>query len=416
MFKIRGQINIKRIRFVLILIVIFTICLFSSNQADARRSKGAVDLTIAAEEIADLFQLDSDKSLQYAQELLQGATGDVVLFNEYLTLVKQLGEVISTIDNPRSTNVDSIVSDIVRLLSSLSDIQGGFESLMDMVIKVAERTRNDKYLFKILRCLDVAINDNSWLDSLKSKDHFSFCVQKIVQLVSDSDLSADNILPQLQFFLNSAKGDVDECNKLVGDFIMDCRARMLEQEGYYASLENLSSFRNVGVVSFDWGGVLSMVVDHSDIRDNVRNLLIQLQKSGIKCCIVTEAGFSEVSEQLRRLDENEKEGFSWGRCFENEIYQAVSPEISPTYTKGAYLQNMTLLNPGKLIVHFDDSPKYMQLNFIADSIRVLGVVAYRPSNSAFEDKIVDLSGADALVLDLGVNYNELLRLLGVIEI
>jgi len=164
-----------------------------------------------------LFHLDSKVTEKYLNDLKNIFSEDPESFYGYMEEFKRLGSILQLSDKNEDKYLHSIVSDLVVLAERLKNIEGGFSSLMDMVLSVAEVKRDAYFIFRMMRSLE---NDKGWSDFKGSKEHVVFSMNKLTQLAISSDLRGGEVLSQLQIFLRTADNDEVECNRLVEDFIL----------------------------------------------------------------------------------------------------------------------------------------------------------------------------------------------------
>ena len=250
------------------MLVLLTIC-FSNSEA---RKVCNVDIE---QVFVGLFHLDSKATEGYLNDLKNIFSEDPESFYSYMEEFKRLGSTLQLSDKNEDRYLHSIADDLIVLAENLNEIEGGFGSLMEMVLEVAEIKRNAYFIFRMMRSLDEAVK--VWSDSDGLKKHFMFSMEKLVQLAAGSDLKGEDILSQLQIFFNQTKENSNklECDVLVKDVI-------LKNSGCYLDLSLLNSSNSLGVVSFDWGGVLLSIVDNLEIRQIVKNSLVLLRDKGIK--------------------------------------------------------------------------------------------------------------------------------------
>ena len=355
--------------------------------------------------LSNVFSIDSEEAGEYEDNLKVLFSKNLESFQLYIEKFRELGAILESSDNSKSICLSSIARDLIVLADSLKDIEGGFNSLMNMILNVAEIKKDSKFLFRLMRSLDVVINNEGWSHFRGLEKHFSFSMDKIVQLIAGSDLKGDEILSQLRFFFNQVDDNKMECDRLVRGFI-------LKNAGCCFNLSRLNFGDGLGVVSFDWGGTLSLVMDNIEIRNNIRSMLTELRERNIEVWIITAADADKVCSCLEDLDREEESSFCWSDCFEGRVVHAFPAELSPAHTKGAYLQGIAQECPGRAIIHFDDDPKYSNLGMLAPNLISIGVITADVADTDFSNRIEVLSQADGMVINLGFDYSKMFQALG----
>jgi hypothetical protein len=389
---------------------ILLILVFNSADSYARRTRGLYFQDIMSNlSDTDIKRLEGDGLFMehFAQD------------PEIREKLRRLGEILEDSDNAKSKYISSIARDLVVLAESLkysedksdNELKERFNSLLDMVLRVSGSKRDVMYTYYLMRSLDVAISDRGWMHFREPQDNFSFSMDKIAQLVRASDLKATDVLGQLNFFLNKAGGDQKECNELIADFIFDSKLRILRETGFYSELRGLGPNKSLAAISFDWGGTLSLIMSDVEIRDNVREMLVDLKNRGTELYIVTNADPGEIEKHFLELDREERKGFSWFDTFRGRIRKSFPAQISPNHTKGAYLQAIAEENPNGVVVHFDDSEEYSNLGILAANLVSVAVITRNFGDSDFEQRVESLSQAWGLAVDLGFDYPELFKAL-----
>ena len=392
----------------MVLLLIIPIGFCFNNNVEARRACN-VDIE---QVFGGLFHLDSEAAEGYLKDLKNTFSEDPESFYGYMEEFKRLGSILQLSDKNKDTYVHSIVRDLVVLAESLKEIEGGFNSLMNMVLNVAEIKKNAYFIYRIIRSLDVAVNDKGWSGSEGIKKHFIFSMEKLVQLAAGSDLKGEDILSQLQIFFHTAENDKTvenkkmEYSRLVEEFLF-------KNPGCCFNLPLLNASNGLGAVSFDWGSVLSLIMSNIEIRDNVRNMLTEFRERGIEVWIITTADAGKVCSRLEELDSDEDGSFCWSDCFKDRVVHASSAgAYSPADTKGAHLQGIVQECPGRVVIHFDDDPQYSNLGMIDTNLISIGVVATGVDDIDFRDKVSDLSGSAGIVVNLGFDYSKMFQALG----
>ena len=351
--------------------------------------------------LTNVFSIDSEEAGEHEGNLKVLFSENLEFFQLYTEKFRELGVILESSGNSKSMYLSSIARDLIVLADSLKDIEGGFNSLMNMVLNVAEIKKDAKFLFQLMRSLDVAINNEDWL----LEEHFSFSMDKITQLVVGSNLRGGEILSQLKFLFNKAGNDKVEYSRLVEEFIF-------KNSGCCFNLPLLNASNGLGAVSFDWGSVLSLIMSNIEIRDNVRNMLTEFRERGIEVWIITRSDADKVYSRLKELDSDEEGSFCWSDCFEGRVVHALPAELSPAHTKGAYLRDIAQDFSDGVVVHFDDSPEYSNLGMLASNLISIGVVATGVDDIDFRDKVSDLSGSAGIVVNLGFDYSKMFQALG----
>jgi len=183
---------------------------------------------------------------------------------------------------------------------------------------------------------------------------------------------------------------------------------VLVKQGYYMCSRASSESSQIKMVSFDWGGVLSRVVNDKEFANKVKRIFELLKSRGIKIVITSEGGNQEIKNELKSLGLEQ---------YIEDIYQAYSKE--PTRTKRAILEDIARSNGygDNQIVHFEDNPALIEkISFKIKEqphIIVIGVVGREISDVRFREDARDiLEVASIAIINLEIGLDKILKLLG----
>jgi len=183
---------------------------------------------------------------------------------------------------------------------------------------------------------------------------------------------------------------------------------ILAKQGYYMRPGAGSELGQIKMVSFDWGGVLSEVVNNKDFADKVKSIFGLLKSQGIKIVLISEGGAQEIENKLKVLGLEQ---------YIDDVEQAYSQE--PTRTKRAILENIARRNGfgDNQIVYFEDSPALIEkMSFKMENqphIVVVGVVGRKKSDVMFgKDARGILDVSSIAIANLETGLNKTLELLG----
>jgi len=166
----------------------------------------------------------------YVQNILAlGSANTLKNFTDSISLIKDRTRVglvfvlvgkLNKLDlKNRDYEIESIITDIGLLSESLSRIvriEGGFEQVLDMAIKVTDheltRPEDDKVttagIYGLLRGLMTQTVDTGWSRCQDIKENFILCMQKITEAVIKShEENPSEVFEQIQIFLRKARDE-----------------------------------------------------------------------------------------------------------------------------------------------------------------------------------------------------------------